>query len=332
MWLTLAPRQLQRRADLYQQLAQFLSAGITLVSGLEMLERTGAPRADLPALRRVLGALRDGSSFSEALRQAGHWLPAFDIALLHAGEQSGRLPECFGLLSTHYAERARLARQALADLAYPLVLLHLAVFIFPFSQLFVSGNLLAYLGQTLGVLLPFYLVTAALIFACQSRHSYRWRALLERVSSPIPILGSARQSLALARLASALEALLSAGVTIIEAWEIAALACGSPAICEAVAGWGEAVRAGQTPAEAVSRSKVFPELFSNLYRTGEVSGKLDESLRNLSRYYEEEGTRQLRLLAQWGPRLVYFAIVLYVAFRILRFYLGYFQQLSDVIP
>jgi type II secretory pathway component PulF len=331
MPLAIAPRQFQRRADLYQQLAQSLSAGITLIAALEMIERSGLPADELARFRDLLAVLREGGTFTDAVRSTGHWLPAFDIALIHAGEQSGRLPECFRLLSNDYAQRARLARQTLAALAYPVFLLHLAVFLFPFAQFFLSGNLGSYLAQTFGVLIPFYLVVLGIIFAFQARRSLAWHAFLERLLQPVPLLSAARRALALARLASSLEALLSAGVTIIEAWEIAALASGSPALCTAVEGWGESVRAGQTPAEAIRHSRVFPQVFADLYQTGEISGKLDESLRNLSRYYEEEGSRKLQLLAQWGPRLFYLLIVLFVAFKIVQFWLGYFQQIGDVL-
>jgi type II secretory pathway component PulF len=331
MPLIITPRQFQGRADFYHQLSQLLAAGVTLVSALEMIERSMATRTDLAPLRRVLGALKEGSTLSEALSGTGAWLPRFDIALLHAGEQSGRLPECFRLLSNHYAERARLTRQTIGDLAYPLALLHLAVFLFPFAQFFVSGNLVAYLGKTVGVLAPFHLLVLGVIYAFQGRRSEAWRARLEKLLQPLPLLGAGRRALALARLASALEALLSAGVTIIEAWEIAALACGSPAICAAVARWEPRLRTGQTPAEAVRESGVFPDVFTNLYQTGEISGTLDDSLRSLSRYYQEEGTRKLHLLAQWGPRMFYLLVVLLVAIKIVSFWMGYFGQVSDVI-
>jgi type II secretory pathway component PulF len=147
----------------------------------------------------------------------------------------------------------------------------------------------------------------------------------------VPMLGTARRELALARLAAALEALLSAGVTVIEAWDMAVLASGSPALRRAVARWQPQVRAGKTPGEAVSEASVFPELFANLYRTGEISGQLDDSLRNLHRHYQEEGTRKLHLVAQWSPRLAYLVIMLLIAWRIVHFYLGYFQQVNDAI-
>ena len=96
---------------------------------------------------------------------------------------------------------------------------------------------------------------------------------------PVPILGTARHYLALSRLAAALEALISAGVNIFEAWDLAATASGSPALRRAVAAWKPRVVAGQMPSEAVRRCPLFPETFANLYASGEISGKLDESLR-----------------------------------------------------
>ena len=103
----------------------------------------------------------------------------------------------------------------IGDLAYPVFLLHFAVFIFPFAQFFASGNWAVYLGQTLGMLIPLYGVVGLMIFAAQSRHGETWRACVESCLHPVPVLGVARRYLALARLAAALEALLSAGVTII---------------------------------------------------------------------------------------------------------------------
>jgi type II secretory pathway component PulF len=320
-WI-LTPRQLQQRAELHQQLGQLTAAGITLLSALELLERNAPARGDREPLRRIQQSIRQGSTLTAALRGPGRGLPAFDIALVHAGEQSGRLPECFRLLAGHYAERAQLARQVLGDLAYPLFVLHLAVFLLPFSQLFVSGDWLGYLARTLGVLAPLYTLVLLVAYAVQGRRGERWRETLEALLHPIPVLGAARRALALARLAAALEALLSAGVTVIQAWEIAALACGSPLLRRSVAAWKPHLLAGQTPADTIAQSRIFPELFANLYHTGEISGQLDESLRNLHRYYQEEGTRKLRHFACWAPRLFYLLVALLVAWKVVRFWAG----------
>src|SRR5262249_21070287 len=145
----------------------------------------------------------------------------------------------------------------------------------------------------------------------------------------VPLLGKARRYLALARLSAALEALLSAGVTIIEAWELAATASGSPALRRLVVGWRPLVDAGQTPSEVVNASRRFPELFANQYATGEVSGKLDDALRRLHQYYQNEGSRKLHALAQWTPRAIYLCVMLLIAYKIIMFWTGYFKDVSN---
>ena len=327
--MIITPGQLSRRADFYHQLGQLTGAGLGLIRALEQLSRNPPDGSYRQSISRVLEQIAEGSTFTDALRRCGHWLPAFDLALLQAGEQSGRLEACFRLLADYYTDRARLARQMIGDLAYPAFLLHFAIFIFPFAQFFASGNWGVYLCQTVGVLIPLYLAVALVIFAAQSRHGETWRAWFEKLLHPIPVLGPARRYLALGRLAAALEALLSAGVTIIEAWELAATASGSPALRRIVLGWRPQVNAGQTPAEAVSASGSFPEIFANQYATGEVSGQLDDTLRRLHGYCQEEGSRKLHAVARWTPRAIYFCVVLLIAYRIVHFYTGYFNQVRD---
>jgi len=327
--LIITPGQLSRRADFYHQLGQLTGAGLGLIRALEQLRSHPPDRSYREPIGRLLEQLAGGCTLTDALQRSGNWLPAFDVALLQAGEQSGRLDACFRLLADYYTDRARLARQIIGDLAYPAFLLHFAVFIFPFAQFFLSGNWVTYLCQTLGVLIPLYAVVALTIFAAQSRHGEAWRGFIESVLHPIPVLGTARQYLALARLAAALEALLSAGVTIIEAWELAATASGSPALRRTVLAWRPEVNGGQTPAEAVSASGKFPELFATQYATGEISGKLDDTLGRLHGYYQEEGLRKLHSFSRWIPRAIYFCVVLMIAYRIIHFYTGYFNMVRD---
>jgi type IV pilus assembly protein PilC len=330
MSLILTPGQFTQRAEFYYQLSQLTAAGIGLPSALEQLRRNPPARSYQTPISQLLDLLNSGYTLSESLRNLPDWLPEFDVSLLHAGEQSGRLDASFKLLADYYTERARIARQVLGDLAYPAFLFHFAIFILPFAEFFKSGDWVGYLEKTFGILLPVYVVITLVIYAAQSRHGETWRSWIESFCRRIPVLGKARWYLALARLSAALEALLSAGVTIIQAWELAAAASGSPALRRIVLRWRPLVDAGQTPAEVISGCRNFPEMFANQYATGEISGKLDETLRRLHLYYLSEGSRKLQALAQWTPRLVYLGIVFMIAYRIIQFWTGYYKTISDV--
>ncbi len=326
--MIVTPGQLTQRAEFYYQLNQLTAAGLGLVPALEQLRRNPPARSYRQPIRHVLDELAKGLTFSESLRRAHQWLPEFDLTLIEAGEKTGRLDASFRLLADHYNDRARIARQMISDLLYPAFLLHLLVAVSTLVLYFWFPRLA--LGPLLGLML-IYASVISMVYAAQSKHGEVWRGWVERVLNPVPILGTARRYLALARLAAALEALISAGVTIIEAWAMAATASGSPALRRTVLAWQPLLHAGRTPSELLSASSEFPPLFNNQYNTGEISGKLDETLRRLHGYYQEEGSRKLHAVSRWVPILIYLTILIVGGAFVVWFWVRYFGQVSEVL-
>lgn len=325
------PGHFSRRADLYHQLGQLTAAGLGIMAALQQLQRSPPARDFKSHLASVSADVAAGYSLSESFARCPDWLPQFDLALLHAGERSGRLDATFQLLAAFYQDRAAMARKLLGALAYPAFLLHFAIFILPFAELFNTGNVVGYLLKTIGVLGLVYVLVVVGVFVSQGNRGAAWRNRMEQFTAWIPLVGMGRRQLALARLAAALEALISAGETIHEAWPLAAGASGSPALQREVASWQPRLAAGSTPAELLQGANVFPEMFSNLYSTGEISGKLDETLTRLHRYYADEGSRHLHAAAKWAPSIVYGFIAAYIAWRVIQFWTGYFNQINQVM-
>ncbi len=325
------PRELALRAELYHQMGSMVKAGLGLPHVIEQLAKHPPKHSFREPLGIVTQHLRMGNTFAEALGKTGEWMPKFDIYLMEAGEKSGRLPECFEMLANYYRERAALINALLQKIAYPVFLFHLAALVFPVSSLqslVKDGTPLQFVLSKLLILGPVYALVFLGVFAAQGRHGEHWRAVIEKLLHPIPVLGTARRDLALARLAASLEALIMAGVTTIEAWMLAAAGCGSPAIHRTVLTWKSQMERGEFPSELVSNSRAFPELFANLYHSGEVSGKLDESLGRIYTYYQEEGSRKMRnFLTALGVAIT-LGIMLGIAVNIILFYMGYFKQIQ----
>lgn len=322
------PRALKRSAEFYRELAALLAAGVPVVQSIQTIQKHPPGRSHARLTARMAAELGAGSSLTEALTRADPSLPAYDLALVHAGEESGRLVECCRSLSNHYAARASLVERFAAKMLYPAFLLHFAVLVFPPQQLaalFLQAQTTAFVVQKLAVLIPLYALILGAVWALQCP-SGAWRSLLERLLHAVPGLGTARRERALSRLASALEALLNAGVTVIEAWDLAVAASGSPALVRAVARWKPRVLAGSPPGEEIHQCPEFPEMFANLYQTGETSGQLDQELRHLSDYYADSSSRKLEQFALLSALAIYLGIMLLIAFFIIRFYIGYFQQ------
>ena len=334
MSLVITPGQLTGRSELFHQLGQVTASGIGLIAALEILHRN-PPRPSLRApIARLLQQLQAGDTFGESLERSGAWLSSFDVALLQAGEKSGRLPDCFRVLANYYTQQAQLARQVMAFAAYPLIVFHVAVLIFPIgmlTDLILKGAIVAFVFQKLCVFGPVYGLALFLSYAMQSTHAEHWRAAVERVLARVPVLGKARRNLAIARLSIALGALLDAGVNIIEAWEMAAAASGSPALRRVVAKCKPHLLNGRTPSEMVSAHAEFPRSFASLYHSGEISGTLDDSLRRSRVMFEEDGGRQMRMFIFGLAGALVGCVMLYAAWSIISFYLGYFQQVNDAI-
>ena len=335
MPLLVTPHQLSLSSELYHQLGTLIAAGIPLTGALESIERNPPSRALRRTVRQLLGHLKDGHTFSDAMAKAQGALPSFDVALLQAGDQSGRLDQCFKLLAEYYRESAVLQRSVLSNLMYPVFILHFAFLLFPtdlLTKMIFDGAWLPWVRNKVLFFAPLYAGVFLLLYACQGRHGDQWRAWLERLGRCLPLVGKARRDLALARLAVSLEALLSAGVNIITAWEMAAAASGSPALQRAVATWRPAIEnERRTPSELIKDSSAFPDVFANLYHSGEISGQTDDTLVRLHTYYHEEGSRKMQLLAEWLPRGIYLLIVLKIGMFILNFYSGYYNNIERAL-
>lgn len=330
MPLFLTPRRLDQFSELYHQTGTMLGSGLTLIRALELI-RDAPPAASFrPYLNRVIADLQQGATFSEALANRRGWLPDLDIALIAAGEQSGRLDACCQRLATYYKDRARLLRAIFTDLAYPAFLLLLVLLIFPpgaLANLVWKGDVAGFVIPKLQILATAVLVEVLILMLNRTGQARGFRRAWEEFLHAIPVFGRARRSMALARLTLALEALLNAGVNVLDAWPLAAAASGSPALEAATARARQRMVAGETPGEAIAREPAFPAKFTSLYRSGELSGRLDQSLAYLHADFADEAARLYKRLAEWTPRLVFLLIAALVGYFVVSFWAGYFGGL-----
>lgn len=334
------PWELNRRAQLYEQLASMIAAGVPLMNALEMAGRNPSVSASRKVIPVLIGHMQQGLTFTDSMVRTKGWLPDFDVALLSVGEQTGRLDESFKLLARYYESRARIIRTTIARLAITVVTLHVFLLIFPLGFLirFVGGIMdnnfsgcLPFIIEKIIVFGAIYGVVLSLIIACQAKRGEGWRAFVESIFRRIPVLGTAVRYLAVARFSAALGALTNAGVPVVRSWEEAAAACGSLRLKREVLQRTPQIEGGLTPAEMVGQIGYFPEVFGNLYHTAELSGKLDETLVRLHTYFEEEGFRTLQLFAGILNGVIYGTVALVVAIVVIHFWLNYYSGLLNSV-
>lgn len=324
------PGQLAARSEFYHQIGASLAAGLTLVRTLRILAENPPTRSLAAPADRLAAKLESGATFSEAVRALGRWAPDFDQALLESGETSGRLDQVCRLLASSYAERAKLARQIMLGVAYPVFLFHFAFLIVPighFIELFQTFDVAPFLLRKAALFLPLYGLVALVVIVTQSTHGRAWRSVLEQFFRLVPIFAQARRALVLARLSMALDALLNAGVPATRAWPMAAAAAGSPAYEREVARLVPRLEEGESAGDVLLRSRVFPPHFTHIYASGEMAGRTDEALGRLAAHYQDEGIRLMRIAAGVLTGLVYGLVLVIVAYQIVSFWLGHYGRI-----
>ncbi len=331
-WL-FPPAGAKQLALFYRQLAQLLDGGVGLERSIEL-----AGQGLGPGGRRIvadmLATVRSGNPLYEALQQYPHVFPWWHLEMIRQGELSGTLPSVLRELSAYCDERVRLRRSIISDLMYPSLVFLAFCFIPPFPALFLGQiSFGQYLARALTpVLLVVGAIFAVYVAARLNLVNRRVRHAVTLVVNAVPAVGTALSKLALARFSLVLRALYVAGARIDQALSGAGRACGNEVYRSAAERAARAVARGDTLYTALADTRAFPQQFLTIVQSGEEAGALDDVLERLQRAYAEEGRMAIRTLSRIFTMSVYLLIVLLVAWQVISFWLGYAEQIRNVMP
>lgn len=304
------------------QLQQLMQAGIPLIDGLQTMadedERQGGRLAS-----ELHAYLEQGDSLSQALARLGQAVPPYIVALIAAGEQSGRLAAILQRLVRQLEQETSLARQRQRALLYPACLLltvltslgfvlttlvpQLATFLQqlgrpPEGLLAILHAMSRQLAQANGLTLASGLLCLSLpaALATHPRLAGPRRRLLEG----LPILGPALRELNLSRLYATFGLLYGAGITVLEALTLTAATLDHPRLRQALQDSTESIASGQGIAAALAATVELPPVSQRLLRIGEHSGQLEETLHHLATWHGNRALATLdRLQALLEPTL-----------------------------
>ncbi len=326
--------RLDELAWFYRELAEMLEGGIPLLQVVAHLRKTARSAAFRKGLTKLEQALHQGYTFGEAIQQTGNWLPELDHELIVAAEKAGRLPESALALSEYYQRRMEFLRLIVKALGWPLLTLAFAFLILPlplFVNAVLKGQIQPYIRNKIMLFGTLGAVCAAGIFIGRFPPYHPVRRVIERIFWYFPGMHRLLESIAVVRLTLALKSLLEAGVVVPEAWKIAVRASGSAWYMKKVHQAVALMEQGALPSEALASVRFLPDKFLSLYQSGETSGQLDDSLDYIYRVYFEQAKQQAQLLSEWGPRVIYLLILLFVGYGIVQAYFWHYQRFMDTI-
>ena len=334
------------------QLATLLKSGLPLLKSLEVLTR----QQKNPGFRRILQSLADqvraGNTLSNGLAQYPKVFDNVYRNMVRAGEASGHLHPVLARLARFMEKGQRLRGKLLAAMAYPIVVMVLAVSILGFLMVFVVPRFQAIYANFLGgAALPpltqtilrlslflkdhYLLILAAILLILLLikllNASEKFRYVVDLLKLKLPIFGDLLRKSALSRFASALATLQGSAVPLLEALEITSAVVGNRVYQRELQITYARVRDGDPISKPLSQSQHFPHMAISLIEVGEETGTLPDMLNQIADNYDQELDNSISALTSIMEPVMIVLLALVVGVIVIALFLplvGIFQNLA----
>ena len=290
-----------------RQLATMIDAGLPIVQCLEIL----GEQSENKLLRTTITAIRrdveGGCTLADALRKHPKIFDDLYVNMVEAGEAGGILNTILNRIALFIEKASRLKKKVKGAMIYPVAIVLVAIIVVAVLMIFVIpvfAELYGSMGQALPaptqicinisnffvaywwlmLLTAIGVVTAIKLYYKTPQGHMKIDALLLRM----PVIGDLLRKVAVARFSQNMALLLSSGVPILDGLAITGKTAGNKVVEKAIMESRVSISKGNTVAEPLRESKIFPPLVCQMVAVGESTGGLDGMLRKVAELYEEE--------------------------------------------
>ncbi len=333
-----------------RQLSVFMTAGIPILEGLEVIESETNEKLMKRVLVEMIEDLRAGDTFAAAAASHPEAFPTFYVGILESAELTGNLDTVLNQLAD-YIERDVEARSTLTSaMIYPgvvaamavVVIVVLATFVLPRfvtffkslhaklplpTRMLLSGT--SFLSEWWYVLVA--LIVAVAVGFVAMRRSPHGRAILDGLLLKLPVMGDVVQAAILERICRILSSMLRAGVDLPQAMAVTADSANNAVYHKGLNQIREDMMQGQGLAVPLARTGLFPGAAQQMFRVGEETGTLDTQLETAAKYYHRElDVRVKHFTSLFEPAIIIFmgVIVGFVAVALVSAMYGIYNQVK----
>jgi len=294
-------------------------------------------------LEDVRDRTKGGELISDAFEKQGAFPKIYSTTLM-AGEKSGNLDEVL----SRYVAFQRLAlsfrKKLIASLVYPVILIigvlalvtMLVTFVIPkFAELFSDLNqklppmteFTISTAMTLKKFLPLIVIGGTALFFLLKRwsKSQQGAEILDKIKLNLPIVGSIWQRYQIAVFSRMMSTLLSGGLPLVVGLETAGQSMSSRLIVRGISEASKNVREGQTLAQSLEQTGVFPDLAVEMVEVGEATGALPTMLSSIAEFYEEDVQSALSAAMSLIEPAILVVMGVVVGFILISLYLPIFS-------
>ena len=151
------------------------------------------------------------------------------------------------------------------------------------------------------------------------------RMVIDGILLKMPILGDLLRKVAVARFSQNMSLLLASGVPILEGLAITAKTAGNKVIEKAIMDARISISEGKTVAEPLEKSGVFPPMVCQMVSVGENTGALDNMLKRVGDFYEEEVDNSVNNITALMEPMIMVFLGIVLGGLVISMYLPIFQ-------
>lgn len=332
-----------------EELCELLEAGLKLDRALQVIEQ----RQDKSALRHVAASarqsLREGATFSAALRAASPSFSELYCNMVKAGEVSGTVPKILKRQVEFLTMMGELQRRVTSALIYPSVIFTAGIALLVIFMTFLLPQLTVMLTKT-GKTLP--LATRVLIAISSFFGSYWWvilivavaavlgfrhftsrgdgRAWWDRAQLSIPAVGPLLRMRFYAQFTQTLSTLLSNGVSLMQAMQLIKNATPNVYLQGLLERVATNVQDGAQLSRAIARVEFFPPTLIDIIQVGETTGDLDAALERSAKSYDKQLSVVIERVTALIQPMVIVMVALFVGLVAYSMITGIMQTVSGL--
>lgn len=293
-------------AAIFWQMTTMIEGGIPIT----VILRTIAEDIENVQLQRILEEVLEkmerGETLSSSLSEYPRIFNRLTLAMILAGETGGNLPQVLRRLAEYYDTRDRLAKKVKSATVYPAFVFGFIVLIVTFIMTFIIPRFKLIFDQMGGMLPAFtrgfmhiysticahivfiigtillMIIIGVLVYTRTQKGHY----LFSRIILGLPLFGKVLGQAFIAMFCRTMGTLLSAGVSVLEAFDILAGMTNNDIIRDAITQTRDHIVEGSNISLGMAASGFFPNMLVKMVQVGEESGSLPKVLDKTADFYE----------------------------------------------
>jgi len=290
-----------------RQFATMVDAGIPILQSLEALSEQTANPTFKVALSTIREDIQIGSSLSNAFEKHSKIFDQLYVNMIRVGESGGILTAILERVAMYLEKSERLRQKVQGAMIYPTVVISMAILITigllvkvvpTFSQIYAS------LGQKLPAMTQLlidisntlqhdilYLIAGGFVVVFlfnKYKKTPAGHLQVDTLLLKLPVFGDLICKVSVSRFCRTFATLSQSGVPILESLDIVGKTCGNRVIEILVDEIKVSVKEGNSIADPLAKSSIFPLMVTRMIAIGEKSGQLEKMLSKVAEFYDEQ--------------------------------------------